>query len=313
MPPGVISLGELLVEIMRDKVDSPLGQPGVFLGPYPSGAPAIFLDAAARLGNSTGYIGVVGNDDFGRGIVTRLLSDQVDTSCIRVAKNLTTGIAFVGYHSDGNRSFIFHLSQSAAAELGPDDISPAFFADVKFVHITGSALSFSDTSRQACYKAADLCKQRGGRVSFDPNLRLELIGADRIRDLCEPLLRVCDVLLPSGSEASMLAVEPDEIKACLKLIQRNIPIIALKQGKMGSTIFTPSQMIKSDPITVTEIDPTGAGDCYGAGFITGLLNGWDLPKVARFANIVGALAVTKQGPMEGAPFLGDAMRILVDI
>ena len=50
MAPAVISLGELLVEIMRDKVGSPLGQPGVFLGPYPSGAPAIFIVAAARLG-----------------------------------------------------------------------------------------------------------------------------------------------------------------------------------------------------------------------------------------------------------------------
>jgi sugar/nucleoside kinase (ribokinase family) len=210
MPPEVISLGELLVEIMRDKIDSPLGQPGVFLGPYPSGAPAIFLDAAARLGNSTGYIGVVGDDDFGHGIISRLLEDHIDTSCIRVAKNLTTGIAFVGYHLDGSRSFIFHLAQSAAAELCPADIAPNFFVNVKFVHITGSALSFSETSREACYKAVHLCKQQGGRVSFDPNLRLELSGVDRIRDLCEPILQACDVLLPSGSEASMLTGEPDD-------------------------------------------------------------------------------------------------------
>jgi tagatose kinase len=156
----------------------------------------------------------------------------------------------------------------------------------------------------------DICKKRGGRVSFDPNLRLELSSADRIRDLCEPVLQVCDVLLPSGSEASMLTGEPDEIQACLKLSQRNIPIVALKQGHKGSTIFTSSERIIAEPIAVTEVDPTGAGDCYGAGFVTGLLKGWDLQKVARFANIVGALAVTKQGPMEGAPSLADALSIL---
>jgi sugar/nucleoside kinase (ribokinase family) len=52
---------------------------------------------------------------------------------------------------------------------------------------------------------------------------------------------------------------------------------------------------------VTEVDPTGAGDCYGAAFVIALLEGMALPAAARFANVVGALAVTVQGPMEGAP------------
>ena len=52
---------------------------------------------------------------------------------------------------------------------------------------------------------------------------------------------------------------------------------------------------------VTEIDPTGVGDCFSAAFIAGLEAGWSLEKVGRFANAAGALAVTKLGPMEGAP------------
>ena len=310
MPPEIISLGELLVEIMRDKVDSPLGLPGVFLGPYPSGAPAIFIDAAARLGASTGFIGVVGGDDFGRSITARLEQDGVDTSHIRVAQNLTTGMAFVGYQHDGSRSFIFHLAQSAAASLGPEDVTQEYFSGVKFLHITGSALSFNDASRQACYKAARLCKDRGGRVSFDPNLRPELLGPDRVRDICQPVLAVCDVLLPSGAEALFMAGEADEIQACRSLVKQGIPIVALKQGKEGSTVFTEAGAIKSEPIKVTEVDPTGAGDCYGGGFITGLLHGWDLARTARFANIVGALSVTRQGPMEGAPSLEVVLKYL---
>lgn len=307
---AVISLGELLVEIMRDRVDSPLGQPGVFLGPYPSGAPAIFIDAAARLGCPTGYIGVVGEDDFGLGILQRLAEDRIDTTHIRKAPGLTTGIAFVGYHLDGSRSFIFHLAKSAAASLGPEDVSPEYFSTVKFLHITGSALSFSQSSRQACYKAVDLCKARGGRVSFDPNLRPELLGPDLVREIIQPILQVCDVLLPSGAEASFLAGEDDEIRACQALIARGIPVVALKQGKKGSTIFTTHHSFKADPIQVVEVDPTGAGDCYGGGFITGLLQGWDLERTARFANVVGALSVTRQGPMEGAPTLESVLKYL---
>ena len=54
-----------------------------------------------------------------------------------------------------------------------------------------------------------------------------------------------------------------------------------------------------------EKDPTGAGDCYCAGFVAGLVRNMDLEDAARVANAVGALAVTKKGPMEGAPTLED--------
>jgi sugar/nucleoside kinase (ribokinase family) len=56
----VVSMGELLVEIMRERTDEPLGVKGTFAGPFASGAPAIFIDAVARLGVSSGFIGSVG-------------------------------------------------------------------------------------------------------------------------------------------------------------------------------------------------------------------------------------------------------------
>ncbi|GAG67440.1 unnamed protein product, partial [marine sediment metagenome] len=66
MKPNIISLGELLVEIMRTEVDVPHGRIGSnYKGPFPSGAPAIFIDTATRMSKSfnltTGFIGVVGN------------------------------------------------------------------------------------------------------------------------------------------------------------------------------------------------------------------------------------------------------------
>jgi len=305
--PQVVALGELLVEVMRKGVDQPLSAPGEFVGPFPSGAPAIFADAAARLGVSTGFIGVVGSDAFAQCICDRLSHDGVDTTHIRHAAGYTTGIAFVSYRHDGSRSFLFHLPQSAAALLATSDVDPAYVADAAFVHVTGSALSISESARQACYKAVGVCKAAGGRVSFDPNIRPELLGVDRVREICEPVLQLCDVLLPSGAEAAMLTGDTDEQSACRSLLARGIPLVALKQGEMGSTVFSGGQAIQAPPLRVTEVDPTGAGDCYGGAFVVGLLAGWDLPRVARFANVVGALAVTRRGPMEGAPKLEEAL------
>ena len=68
----IMTMGEIIVEIMRDGVDQPLDKAGVFRGPYPSGAPAIFIDTVARLGHRAAIVGGVGDDDFGKCLLERL-------------------------------------------------------------------------------------------------------------------------------------------------------------------------------------------------------------------------------------------------
>lgn len=58
----VFTIGEILVEIMASKIGQPFDQPGIWNGPYPSGAPAIFIDQVTRLGVPCGIISCVGND-----------------------------------------------------------------------------------------------------------------------------------------------------------------------------------------------------------------------------------------------------------
>ena len=114
MPVEIIAIGEALVEVMRTRLDDPLDRPSEFVGPFPSGAPAIFADAAARLGHRVGFIGAVGDDDFGTCLLSRLRSDGVDTAhCPRVLDR-ATGVAFVTYFSDGSRRFLYHIAHAAA-------------------------------------------------------------------------------------------------------------------------------------------------------------------------------------------------------
>jgi len=298
--PTILSLGEALVEIMRSQPDLPLDRPGPFVGPFPSGAPAIFADCAARLGVSSGFIGVVGADDFGTCLRNRLIADGVDVAYLAIDPDRLTGIAFVTYHSDGGRHFLFHLQDAAAGRLGPHHLDRDYMAQVKWLHICGSALTASDSSRKACYQAVEWVKGADGQVSLDPNLRPELLGVERIRRICQPVLEAADVLLPSGEEASMLTGIRDPEEAAMALVGED-RMVALKRGARGSVIFTSLERLAVPAFPVEEVDPTGAGDCYGAAFLVGLLERWPLTQVARFANAVGALATTRLGPMEGAP------------
>lgn len=307
-----MSMGEMLVEIMRKEVGVPLGKPAEFMGPYPSGAPAIYIDAAARLGASTGFIGILGPDDFGDNVEFRLRDDNVDVSQVRRREGQTTGCAFVSYNHDGSRKFIFHLRYSAAGTLGPEDVDAEFLSGTKLLHLMGSALSVSDSSREACYKATEIVKDGGGLISLDPNLRPELLGIDRVREICAPVLDVCDIVLPSGEEASMLAGEDDAETACRALGEK-AEIVALKMGSEGCKVFSAAGEVFVPPFPIerlmSRVDPTGAGDCFDAGFTVSYVAGMPVVECARLGNTLGAFAITRLGPMEGAPFRSDIERV----
>lgn len=309
MSPNIISLGELLVEIMRTELNTPHGTVGaIYKGPFPSGAPAIFIDSAARMSKpfklTTGYLGVVGNDEFGNCIINKLQQDNVDISQIRIVEGETTGIAFNQYNSDGSRKFIF--AKGAAGETSKEDVKEQYFKDIKNLHIMGSALSISEKSRDACYKALDLAKKKNPNVviSFDPNLRPGMLDIEEILKISAPVLEKTEILLPSGEEAEILAGIKGSKKACQQLLGMGPRIVVLKQGKDGCIVFTDDKFngIEINGFNVREIDPTGAGDTFGGAFIVGYLAGWDLKKIGLFSNAAGALKVESFGPMPSTSY-----------
>jgi tagatose kinase len=308
--PDVVSIGNMLVEIMRLNLDEPLDRPGAFVGPFPSGDTPIYIDAVARLGYRAGFIGVVGDDGFGRLLCGRLAADGVDCSCVRVQRDNTTGAAFVAYFSDGHRDFIFHWRHAAAGMLSPADVPPAYLQTVRWLHITGCNLAASDSARQACYKAIDLAPP-GAKVSFDPNIRPGALSISEIRDLCRPAIERADVILPSLSEAAMLTDQAGDEVGC-RLWAGQGKTVVLKMGARGCRIFSGSHDVTVPAFQVEEVDPTGAGDSFCAGFTVATLDGMNLAAAGRFANAVGALAVTKKGPMEGAPRRAEVERLLTN-
>jgi len=295
----IISLGEALVEVMRPRVDEPLNEAGEFVGPFPSGAPAIFADAAARLGHPVGFVGAVGDDDFGSCLLDRLASDGVDvTYCPRIPDR-ATGVAFVTYFSDGSRRFLYHIAQAAAGQMPKPD--PAYLRQASFLHICGSSLSVSDQMRRLCCEACETVREAGGLISFDPNLRPELLGGEEaLREVCAPVLGAAHAVLPSGREAELLTGVTGLDRACQTLLDRGATVVALKRGARGCSVFSAHGKLDLPAYPVAPIDPTGAGDCFDAGFVVGLLEHLPLEEVGRLANAAGALGAARKGPMEGA-------------
>ncbi len=294
----IVGVGEVLVEMMATAPGQGFRAPGLFAGPYPSGAPAIFIDQAARMGASTALIACAGDDDFGRCVLDRLRANGVDISHIRAVPDVATGIAFVCYRADGGRDFIFHMGNAAAGRLTMDDIAPAAFDGCDVLHIMGSSL-FAPEMGAVMRRALALTQAAGGKLSFDPNVRLELLTRPGNADLIRELTARAHYLLPSEADLAFLfpGMAPDD--AARRLLDGPAACVFLKRGAAGSSYFDRNGSFDMPAFAVTEVDPTGAGDCAGATFMACLLEGRTPQDAARRANAAGALAVTRRGPMEG--------------
>lgn len=297
----LLTFGEALVEIMRTGTDKPLDTPGTFVGPYPSGAPFIFAAQAARLDAKVAAIGAVGNDGFGRCLMSQLHQDNIDTSGITILDTHATGVAFVAYNNDGTRDFIFHITQAAAGQIKPDMLQPDMFNGLKCLHVMGSTLSINEAALAIGLRALELATSAGAKISFDPNLRPQLLPNARARELFQPFVNAADVIIPTADEAQILTGQPD-LDSAVGMLLAGQPerIIVVTQGALGCTVYTQTGQRHVPGYTVDEIDPTGAGDCFDAGFLVQWLQGLPAAEAAKFANACGALAVMSQGPMSGA-------------
>lgn len=298
LPPRVLVIGEILVEVMATARGLGFAEPLDLRGPFPSGAPAIFADQLARQGVAVAMVSCVGNDDFGRLNTGRLVAAGVDVAGVSVHPTATTGTAFVRYRPDGGRDFVFHLADAACGKIAPTAESAAQVARATHLHVMGSGLGAPQLAGMVM-AAARAIKARGGTLSFDPNLRPEALDAAGRARLSE-IMGLADLLLPSEGEALALMPEAeDEDAAIAALLGRGVDVI-LKRGKAGATWFRGAARWDQPGFAVPEVDPTGAGDTFGATALAGWLTGADPAATLRAACAAGAMCVMRLGPMEGA-------------
>src|SRR4029453_10253924 len=141
MSKKVLTVGEILVEIVATTKGDGFREPQALIGPFPAGPPSIFIDQIGRLGTPAAIIARVGDDDFGRLNLDRLIADGVDVSGIEVAKGEATGSAFVRYRPDGSRAFVYNIGHSATGKLTLTPGAEALTESCDHMHVMGTALS----------------------------------------------------------------------------------------------------------------------------------------------------------------------------
>ena len=302
----VITLGELIIEFASNEIDCGLKKITTFSGPFPSGAPAIFINQASKVGAKTKIYGSIGNDIFGESLINRLKNDGVDTTDIQKLEGMSTGTAHVSYFSDKSRVFIFHIEGSAAEQVTLSNLPKEPF----MLHISCASVGIDSVRKNLL----DLCSytiRNGGKICCDPNMRKELTASLEIKKILIKVLEQSEIIMPSLEDLELLYPNLTTEQSCYKLLNNEkTNMIVLKMGELGVKLITKNEEIKFPAYVVKEIDPTGAGDCFCGTFIGMMDIGYDAQTAVEYANAAGAIHVTNQGAMENNPTIEEIAQFI---
>lgn len=289
----IYALGELLIDLIPAETDMLIRDQGMVIKTV-SGSAGIFACAAQLLGGNAGFIGKIGKDSLSALALTTLKAQGVNLDHVTVSEEGQIGLAFLEYTPDG-RNYQYYRSRSAGSLLSAGDLKADAFDGAYAVHYPGMLLELTDEMRSACGRLVEIARQKGIRVSFDPNIRGEMIkdsgAAERLRNA----VMNADIIAPTLQEGRIITGEesiPDVLRA---LHEMGPETVALTMDKDGAVISRGGEVAKAEGIRVDAVDPTGAGDTFAAAMCVALREGMPLEKMAAFCNCAGALVASKRG------------------
>lgn len=302
----VIACGELLIDFVATESGVTLAQAPAFKKAA-GGAPANVAVGVARLGYRAGFMGQVGDDDFGHFLAGILTDAGVDVGGLCFSPAARTALAFVSLRADGERSFMFYRHPSADMLWRPEDVNATYAGSTRIFHY-GSISLIGEPSRSATLAALEYARAGGALISYDPNLRLALWpSAEAARVGMLAGWQHADLAKVSEEELEFLTGETSMERGARALWTDRLRLLVVTRGAAGSVYFTADARGEAPGFAVRPVDTTGAGDGFVAGLLAGLLDRglrWDreiIEAALRLGNAVGALTTTQRGAIPALP------------
>jgi 2-dehydro-3-deoxygluconokinase len=299
---GVVTLGETMALLWPPEVGLLRHAPALRLGI--AGAESNLAVGVVRLGVPATWLGRVGDDEFGRLVTMALRGQGVQTAAV-VDSSAPTGLMVKERRTARSVRVLYYRSGSAGSRLSPDDVDPAVVAEAGVLHVTGITPALSRTAREAVFAAVEMARAARVPVSVDLNYRSALWSPADAGPVLGDLVRRADILLATEEEARLVVDGADDRALVDQLVGLGPGQVLLKQGAAGSLCSIDGRTHRTPARSVDVVDSVGAGDAFGAGYLSGLCRGLAVEERLDLATAAGAFAVTVPGDWEGLPSMGD--------
>lgn len=257
----------------------------------------IFACGAARLGLRVGFLGVVGDDLFGRFMLDEMASRGIDISGVAVDPALDTGFSVI-LNRGQDRAILTYAGAMSA--LTPDRLTDVLLQQSRHLHL--SSFFLQTRLRPAVAGLFERARSFGLTTSLDINW--DPAGA---WEGVEAVLEHTLVFFPNRAEGEALTGKK-EVSQILVELSGKAPVVAMKLGPEGAAARKGDETVQVRAPKVKVVDTVGAGDSFDAGFIYGFLQGWPLQRCLEMAVVCGSLSTRAAGGVDGQPTLPQAIK-----
>jgi 2-dehydro-3-deoxygluconokinase len=264
----------------------------------------------ARLGHSAAWIGRVGSDELGAGIIERLRREGVDTRAVVRDVEAQTALMFKEHRTGDVVRVTYYRRGFAGSRLAPGDLDEDLIAGARLLHVTGITLGLSASGRATIHRAVEIAHAHGVLVSFDFNYRAALWSPDEAAIELAAIARQADFVFAGDEELALLgesgSANPSDLHALAQeLVGDTARQVIIKRGVDGATCIDATETRSQPALAVQAVDPVGAGDAFVAGYLSAVLDGADTLARLRQGCATGAFAVSVSGDWEGLPTQDD--------
>jgi sugar/nucleoside kinase (ribokinase family) len=253
---------------------------------------------AARLGLKVSFIGLVGDDQFGRFMLRAMEERGIDTSACIVDPRVPTGMSVI-LGGSNDRAILTY--PGTIPLLQGDQINRAMLEQARHLHVGSYFLQ--DNLRPELPEIFADARERGLTTSLDTNW--DPAGE---WDLNAVLAHV-NVFFPNKNEVLLITGE-DGLAEAVDLLSRQVPILAVKLGVHGGLARRGKESVTAPILPVKVVDTTGAGDSFNAGFLFGYLNDYSLKDSLVLACACGSLSTRAAGGTAAQPTLEEALEAI---
>lgn len=290
--PDVVAIGRLGVDIYP--LESGVGLEDVAtFGKYLGGSAANVAVAAARYGRAVQLVSRTGDDPFGRYLHRELRRLGVDDSAVRVDPDMKTPVTFCEIFPPDDFPLYFYREPKApdlnitADQLDADAIRAA---GILWSTVTGLS---QEPSRQSHFDAWAI-RGRAEHTVLDLDYR-PMFWEDPAEATVQVgrALEHVTVAVGNREECEVAVGETEPLRAADALLERGVRLAIVKQGPKGVLAKTADEVVEVPPHFVDVVNGLGAGDAFGGALCHGLLSGWGLEQILRFANVAGAIVASR--------------------
>ncbi len=312
VPFDVITIGRVGVDIYPLQVGVGLEDVTSF-GKFLGGSATNVAVAAARHGLKSAVITRTGEDPFGKFVHNELVRLGVSDSFVSSVSGLNTPVVFCEIFPPDDFPLYFYREPKAPdLEIKSDELDLDAIRDARIYWSTVTGLS-QEPSREAHHTAWD-ARGRSPLTILDLDYREKFwdSGESAHREVDRALDKVT-VAVGNKEECEIAVGETDPHRAADALLNRGIELAIVKQGPKGVLAKTADTTVEVPPYFVDVVNGLGAGDSFGGALCFGLLQGWDLEHILRFANVAGAIVAGRLECSTAMPTTDEVDAILKEI